>query len=62
MKFDKNNKMVESSKRNAMGIGASLTTIITWGSTTFFGVVIPPEVAVAIASVILMVLSEIKQR
>ena len=58
--MNKESKVYKSSQRNAMGIGASLATVLTWASTTFFGVVVPPEVAVAIASVILMGISEIK--
>jgi len=53
-------KVMQSSKRNSMGIGASVATVITWASTTFFGIVIPPEVAVAIAGIVLMVISEVK--
>lgn len=53
------NKVSQSTKRNSMGIGASLATVITWGITTFTGVPIPAEVAVAMSSIILMGISEI---
>lgn len=56
------NKVIQSSKRNSMGIGASITTVITWAAVTFSGVVIPPEVAVAISSIILMGISEITDK
>jgi len=56
------NKVTESSKRNSMGIGTAIATIITWASTTFLSVPIPPEVAVSIAGVLLMLISEIKDK
>lgn len=52
------NKVVDSTKKNSMGIGTSIATVLTWVSTSFFGVVIPPEVAVAIAGMVLMCVSE----
>ena len=58
----KKNKVVESSKRNSMGIGTSVATVLTWASTSFIGVPIPPEVAVAISGIVLMVISEIKDK
>ena len=58
----KNNKFIESSKRNSMGIGTSIATVLTWASTTFLGVPVPPEVAVAISGIVLMVISEIKDK
>lgn len=53
-----NSKVVDSTKKNSMGIGTSVATVLTWASTTFFGIMIPPEVAVAIAGMVLMCVSE----
>lgn len=58
----KPSKIIESSKRNSMGIGASIATVITWLSTAFIGVPVPPEVAVAISGIVLMVISEIRDK
>lgn len=58
----KRSKVVESSKRNSMGIGASIATVLTRASTSFLGVPIPPEVAVSISGIGLMFISEIKDK
>lgn len=56
----KQNKVKESAKKNSLGIGTAIATVITWASTTFFGVVLPPEVAVSMVGILLMIISEIK--
>lgn len=57
---DTKNKVKDSVKRNALGITTAIATVITWISTSFFAVVIPPEVAISMAGILLMIVSEIK--
>jgi len=58
--MESNNKVKESAKRNSLGIGTAIATVLTWTSTTFFGLIIPPEVATAMVGIILMLISEFK--
>ncbi len=55
------NKVTQSSKRNAMGIGTSISVILSWSFSTFTSVPVPVEVISAMTGVILMVVSELNK-
>lgn len=45
----------KASKHNAMGLGTSVAITLSWLSSTFAGIELPQEVAIALTGVILMV-------
>ena len=45
-------KMLEGGKKNASSIGMSASVLLSWATTTFAGVPVPPEVVAASAGLL----------